>query len=129
MTAILGSDVTRPRTSRDRPPWHHPVAHRFAGWLAAGVMAAIVTGPQGISGEPSYSIKQALKPAHLFMWIGIMLAVGVVVELWIRGRGQIRRVAAPVRQQTTAIWARRTVRLSVYALIVLFLLIVPPNSP
>src|SRR5437588_7744097 len=81
MTANMG-EVLRPRLTPERRQWHqHPAIRRLAGWLAAGVVLAIVTGPQGRTGEPSYSISQALKPAHLFTCILIALIAGGIAEL------------------------------------------------
>jgi branched-chain amino acid transport system permease protein len=86
---------------------------RLAVCLALGVLLAVITGPQGRSGQPTYAIIHALKPVRL----SVCLAVGVVLWLMISGyaheREQIHEAWLPVRSAGETAWKRRKVRAGV----------------
>jgi len=120
-------DYTRPVHPRRV---HHVISdartRRLVGWLLAGVVTAVVTGPEGRIGQPAYSVSHSLHPAHLFTCIGLALAVGVLAEVWLTYRAQVRKAIAPAQAEVRRAWDQRLVR-SAFYLVVLILLIVLPD--
>ena len=116
-----------PTPTRSRQVFRHPDVRRFFGFVAGGVLAAIVTGPQGRVGQPTYSIKQALKPAHLFLWVGIFVGFWVLATIWLHTRRTVIRTTAPARMEVRRIWSMRAVKWPVYA-VLLFLAVVLPGQ-
>ena len=124
MTAT--SDISRPiGLSRTRQLLTHPTVRSFTTFVALGVVAAIVTGPQGRTGDPTYSISKALQPGHLFLWIGIALAFWLVLVAWLAVRGQVRAVVAGPRQQVRTVWGISYVRWVFYIVLIVLAVLIP----
>ena len=94
-------------------------------WVAAGVVLAIMTGPQGRVGQPGYSISQAMHPQHLLESIGLALIFGVLVQLWSARPRQVREAIGLVRTEGRRFYARREVRYAVYAALLAFAIALP----
>jgi branched-chain amino acid transport system permease protein len=120
---MTGGDVARrpggPARSRALLTNRH--VRLFVGWALVGVVAAVVTGPQGRTGQPAYSITQAMHPGHLFEWVGIALIGWVLTEAWLAQRGTVQAASAAPRGQIVALWSDRRVRYPFY--LVLFVLV------
>ena len=100
-------------------------ARRLIPWVPAGVLLALMTGPQGRVGQPGYSFTQAMHPGHLFGTIGIALAVGVVVQMWGARPQQVRESITAVRGGTGRVFARREVRYGFYVALLAFAIALP----
>ena len=111
--------------SRLQQTVRHPDVRRFVAFLLGGVLAAIVTGPQGRTGQPTYAIKQALKPAHLFLWIGIFLIFWLLATIWIHTRRQVLSSTASTRAEVRRVWSLRQVRWPVYAVLLVLAVFLP----
>ena len=98
---------------------------RLLPWVAAGVLLAIMTGPQGRVGQPGYSISQAMHPAHLFESIGLALIAGVVAQFWMARPQQVRESITKARGEVRAVYARREIRYGFYLALVVFLILLP----
>jgi branched-chain amino acid transport system permease protein len=98
---------------------------RLLPWVPAGVLLALMTGPQGRVGQPGYSFTQAMHPGHLFESIGIAIAAGVVVQLWGARPQQFRESVAAFRGETRRIFARREVRYGFYLALIVFAIFLP----
>jgi len=98
---------------------------RLLPWVPAGVLLAIMTGPQGRVGQPGYSISQAMHPQHLFESIAIALIAGLLVQLWGARPTQMRESISQVRSEASRIYARREVRLTFYAALLGFAILLP----
>jgi branched-chain amino acid transport system permease protein len=119
-------DITRPVRLRHA---HHLIrdgrSRRLAGWALGGVVIAIVTGPEGRIGQPTYSVSHALKPAHLFTCVGIALAVGILAEVWLRYRTRVREAVLPARVEVRRTWEQPLVRAAAYLVAVILLIVLP----
>ena len=100
-------------------------ARRLAPWVPAGVLLALMTGPQGRVGQPGYSFTQAMHPGHLFESIGIALAAGVLVQLWALRPQQLRESVGAVRSEVRRFYARRETRYVFYAALLAFAIVLP----
>jgi branched-chain amino acid transport system permease protein len=98
---------------------------RLLPWVAAGVLLAVMTGPQGRVGQPGYSISQAMHPGHLFASIGFALIAGVVVQLWTARPQQWREAITTAGGEARAVYARREIRLGFYVALIVFLIFLP----
>src|SRR3954454_23961135 len=73
-------------------------------WVVGGVLLAVITSPQGRLGQPSYAVRQALKPAHLGKSLAVAIVAWFLVILWRWRRDDLREPMARGRQSVTAIW-------------------------
>jgi branched-chain amino acid transport system permease protein len=86
----------------------------LVSWLLVGVVVAIVTSPEGRTGQPTYAISQGLKPSHLFPWLGIAVGGWALTVLWMRVRPEVTKAAATPRAQVRDVWRHPQVRYSTY---------------
>jgi branched-chain amino acid transport system permease protein len=98
---------------------------RLPGWVAAGVVLAIMTGPEGRFGHPGYSISQALHPVHLLLSIVIAVGAWVVVSLWLARPDELKDAVLRARAETRKLWERREVRYGAYVVFLLIAIFVP----
>ena len=103
----------------------HPEVRRFVMFSLFGVVAAIVTGPQGRIGDATYSITHALYPGHLFLWIGIALIFWAVNAAWLATRRQVLTTTEGARQQVRNVWSMQTVRFGFYAVLLVLAAFLP----
>ena len=98
---------------------------RTLPWVAAGVLLAVMTGPQGRSGQPGYSISQAMHPGHLFDSIGIALGVWLVTLVWRYRPAQFRDAVNQVRVTSRRLTGTPTVRYAWYVALLAFAILLP----
>jgi branched-chain amino acid transport system permease protein len=94
-------------------------------WLLAGVLLAVVTSPQGRVGQPSYAVRQGLKPAHLGKSLVVAVLVWLLVLVWRANRDRVRQPIAQGRQRVRDVWSLGAVRYAVYAALLAFAILFP----
>jgi branched-chain amino acid transport system permease protein len=122
----IGEAGRRPAgPTRSRELLNNPDVRRFVGWVIGGVVAAVVTGPEGRTGQPAYAISQSLHPHHLLIWIGLFLAMWVLTTVWLRTRPAVQPAISLRGSQLRHVWSIPWVRLTGYAILLFLAIIVP----
>jgi branched-chain amino acid transport system permease protein len=117
-TSTVGAGGRRPGgPTRSRELLSNPHLRFFAGWVAAGVVAALVTSPEGRTGQPMYAISQAFHPRHLLEWLGVALVGAAISFAWRRGGGAVRPVIDRPTAQARQVWQDRRVRYASYVVL------------
>jgi branched-chain amino acid transport system permease protein len=111
--------------TRSREWMAHPQVRRLVGWVVAGVVAAIVTGPEGRLGSPAYAVSQSLHPGHLFVIVAIFVATGLLAEVWLRYRHLLGDRVAQSRSVVRRTWELRPVRPVTYLVLLALVLVLP----
>src|SRR4051812_11201446 len=105
--------------------WTNPDLRRLVGFLLAGVMLAIMSGPEGRLGQPAYAVSQSLHPKHLLICLAIGVAAWGLATLYLHNRRSVQRSWRPVRESASAFWDRRAVRLGLSAVVLAFFIALP----
>ncbi len=96
-----------------RPGWHPAVLftparlRQLGVLLLLGVLTAIVTGPTGNSDKPLQAAKDSIVDVRIVLYLGLAVALWVVLVLGAELRGALERVSAPVRAPIGAAYGRR----------------------
>src|SRR4051794_33559485 len=111
--------------TRSRETLRQPDLRRFVGFVLAGVVAAVVTGPEGRTGQPTYALTQSMHPGHLFEWIGIFVGLWVLVTAWLLGRPYAQPTVDRVRQSGRDAFGHAFVRYALYAALLVVAIVIP----
>ncbi|MFL6238165.1 MAG: branched-chain amino acid ABC transporter permease [Actinomycetes bacterium] len=98
---------------------------RLATCLLAGFMLAVITGPEGREGQPTYAITQALRPGRLTVCLLIGVALWGSLTAWSHYGETVQRQAAPRRERFRELSRLRPVRYGWYAALLAFAILFP----
>jgi branched-chain amino acid transport system permease protein len=94
--------------------------------VAGAVTLAVVSGPQGRTGHPAYSITHAFYPHHLVKCLVIGLVAFGVFTAWSRGGTAARQQSAGGFTAVTQLWSRPAVRYVFYLVLLILAIALPP---
>jgi branched-chain amino acid transport system permease protein len=114
-------------TDRIRALRQNADVRRFGVAVLAGVMLAVITGPEGREGQPTYGITQALKAGRLIVCILIVVGLWLLYSAWLRYGELVRRQTSPRVEQTRAFFQPKRVRYPWYAALLAVAILVPPQ--
>jgi branched-chain amino acid transport system permease protein len=77
--------------ARWRELQQQPAVKRFEIFVVLGLLLAVMSGPQGRLGHPTYGITHAFGGAHVAKCLGIALGAWVVATAWLYVRTPARR--------------------------------------
>jgi branched-chain amino acid transport system permease protein len=98
---------------------------RLVSCLLGGLMLAIITGPEGREGKPTYAITHALRPGRLIICLLIGLAVWALLTTSNRYGAAARAQTGSVRERVRGLYAIRPVRYSWYAFLLALAILLP----
>src|SRR3954469_25350170 len=93
--------------------------------MGIALILAIMTGPQGRSGQPSYGIRHALTPSRIVTFLVVGFALWGFATVWRRYGDRIDDLFRPARATSDAIFARPVVRYPTYVGLLIFILWLP----
>ena len=102
-----------------------PEIRRLGVFLGLGLLAALVTGPDGSQDRPWAGFQHSILDVRVLDFVIPAIVLALAVDLY-RTRGdRVRVVVARARQATAVPMERRSFKLSLYALIGLFVVLYP----
>src|SRR3954464_5999437 len=114
-------------TDRIRALRHNADVRRFTAAVLAGVLLAVITGPEGREGHPTYAITQALHAGRLIVCILILVGLWLLYSGWLRYGEAVHRQTTPLVEQTRAFFAPRRVRYPWYGALLAVAILLPPQ--
>jgi branched-chain amino acid transport system permease protein len=97
---------------------------RLGVGVAAGILIAVITSPEGRFGQPGYAISQAFKPAHFFTSLAVGIVAALLFEGWLNQRHRVGPTVSSARSTFAGLWTQRTVRLGLYVCLLVLALVV-----
>ncbi|HEV7209276.1 MAG TPA: branched-chain amino acid ABC transporter permease [Mycobacteriales bacterium] len=119
-------DATQNGAPRKLAWWRSEPAHRLLTFVLVGLVAAVVTGPEGTQSDYAYGLKQSVLKPRVFIYLALALGLWAAYEFGGRqGWGghvsdQLKPLRAGLRQRAN----RRNVRIG-YALLAIAAIVLP----
>jgi branched-chain amino acid transport system permease protein len=101
------------------------VVRRLVSCLLAGVLLAIITGPEGREGEPTYGIRHALHPGRLLICLAIGVALWGLLTTWEQYGDSVNQQSAGYRERYRKLVAPRGVRYGWYVVLLVAAILYP----
>ncbi|MBV9292802.1 MAG: branched-chain amino acid ABC transporter permease [Frankiales bacterium] len=120
------SEAARPGgPTRTRELLQHRELRRLLGWLGGGVLLAVMTGPQGVIGQPTYAISHALRGGHLVTCLVVGVVMWGLSVGWSHGRESVHAGLAEPRAQLRTAWEQPAVRRGFYLVLLALAIFLP----
>jgi branched-chain amino acid transport system permease protein len=105
--------------------WQQQEVRRLVGCLLTGLLVAVMTGPSGSESEPTAGIRGSLLDSRVFLYLGLGLAVWLLLTVRERYRERIRAATGAVSAARSRVLGDPRIRYAVYALILLIAIFYP----
>jgi branched-chain amino acid transport system permease protein len=100
-------------------------ARRLAGVVFTFLIVALVTGPEGVEGNPTYGVIHSWLRPRIIVFLAVAVVVWLLMNLWIRNRHRVRPAVRGTWEAAVQPFTGRAARYSSYLVLIAVAALLP----